>query len=271
MPMRQVCWIGIATAFFCHAATLNPQWTLRNAPTRLNGDNTCSAPSQVVVSGGRLTLTLEEKAISCTDPSGTINATAAGALLLSELFSFTYGTVEFRMQMPPVPVNNSHHWPWAAVWLFGTDCLDELVAGTGSCASATYREFDIAEIMVDSVAAYDSRSIWVGNPVQGLGSCNAQPVLTGWHTYTLEWTAGLAIFKIDGSTICTVTSANVPSAPMFIIIDLVNKPTGSANLDYPVTLQLDYIRVTQNGTVIFRDEFNDPTMVRGSAVVGSVQ
>ncbi len=75
--------------------------------------------------------------------------------------------------------------------------------------------------------------------------------------YDLIWSPGSLVWEVDGVTTCTVSQSYVPSAPMYLKIDMFFM--GSVNnSSLPWTTQVDYVQVSQNGSNIFYDDFNGP-------------
>jgi len=79
----------------------------------------------------------------------------------------------------------------------------------------------------------------------GNGTCqaNVSDASQNFHTYELDWTAGSIVWKVDGTTTCTLTH-DLPSSPLFVIIDsaLLHQKLP----EQPVT-SVDYVRVTAAG------------------------
>ena len=70
--------------------------------------------------------------------------------------------------------------------------------------------------------------------------------------------AGTLVFKIEGTTTCTIIQNYVPHAPMYVKINnFVGSFGGSVNSGtLPWTTLVDYVKVIQGSTVIFDDQFN---------------
>jgi beta-glucanase (GH16 family) len=55
------------------------------------------------------------------------------------------------------------------------------------------------------------------------------------------------VWKIDGTTTCTIKQSYVPDTPMFLIINTAMGGSGGSvsNSTLPQTMQIDYVQVTQ--------------------------
>jgi beta-glucanase (GH16 family) len=72
-----------------------------------------------------------------------------------------------------------------------------------------------------------------------------------WHTIGLEWTAGRAVWYVDGVARKTVTADYVPSVPMYVLLsNSVSSRLGPSgepdgNTVFPNDFQIDYVRIYQ--------------------------
>jgi hypothetical protein len=193
-----------------------------------NGEVECYRPSQLRLDNKRgLRETIRYVPAGFTCPSGTRNSSnplyyESGAVQMKSV-SFTYGTVVARMKM-------SGAGTWPVLWLLGASCqtpnwLTDGPNATGfACPwpadTSDAAEIDIAEHNTSSKNMLEN----VYNSSAGVShACTdnvGSDVSAGYHTYELDWSPGLLVFKVDGAvTGCGVSGDGVPSQPMFLIID----------------------------------------------------
>ena len=156
-------------------------------------------------------------------------------------FSQLYGNFQARMRW----TKGDGLWP--AFWLLQSN------------ASGRRPELDIME-------AYPNTSNWPGKSAPWPGpsryqftnhydSSGGQQGLTiepgvdltaGWHVYEMEWRPNLLIARFDGVEVGRMSS-NVPSVPMFMILDMVVgnwSQLSTASTPDVAHLQVDWVRVT---------------------------
>jgi len=215
----------------------------------------------LLITGDVTTNTCSDKNLNGTLRNGPFTLPYTGAEMFTTSFNFTYGTVEYRAKFPIV------HGSWPIIWMLGVPCQSTYPFTTDNVGACNWNvppsdELDITEY----ISGVYGTGIHSSN---GSNACapSGDSVPT-WHVYQLVWSAGSAIWKRDGATVCTITTA-VPSTPMFIIIDfLMSSTAGSVTpSDFPQTFTIDYLKVTQGSTVIFDDEFNP---VSGTSASGSI-
>jgi len=214
----------------------------------VDGERECYSANNVFVRRGSLNeLTLAGMVPGCTCPhgSGTLCAYVSGAVEWRS-FSFTYGTIEVRARL----AGGIGTWP--AIWLLGTECRSpQWISSTCDWPAPGSNEIDIAEV-VPSVPISDRYSINEQIHTINLGgarvdpSCHAIANTTNWHTYTLIWSPGSLIWKIDGITSCRVTEY-VPSTPMFLIINTAVGRHGATVIkqSLPQSTQVSSVIVTE--------------------------
>lgn len=162
------------------------------------------------------------------------------------LFSFTYGRLEWRAQLP----YGLGFWP--ALWMLGTN-IDSI--GWPNCG-----EIDVVEntgtntAMVQSSIHYSGDATAIYNFTNGMATTN-------FHTYTLDWTTNALIFYVDGHLFETQYSpwGNSSGAspfpfnqPFFLIMNLavggnyVQNPSVSqieSQTRFPSEMLVDYVRI----------------------------
>ena len=169
------------------------------------------------------------------------------------LFSFQYGRVEARIELP------EEQGLWPAFWMLGND-----IATVNWPASG---EMDIAE-RVNAATTPD----WNMGSVHGTGFTGtnlgtkynfpAGETAAGWHTYGMIWKPGSVAYYIDDPTqpYATFTPASIASlsgsvwpfdaGPSFLILNLAvggDWPGApSATTTFPAQLVVDYVRIYTN-------------------------
>ncbi|MGW1732866.1 glycoside hydrolase family 16 protein [Streptomyces sp. AM2-3-1] len=195
--------------------------------------NVKANPNPDSVNGGNLWISLSK--LSDTEY-------ATGEIEGRGKFEFTYGTVEWRAEMPP---NNDL---FGALWLMppgGVNSVDGTARDGG--------EYDV----IESTSASDS----YGNTIHydGYGtdhqvssvSVDAPGLHSGYHTYTVEWRPDRIIYRYDSTIVRDITDPKLISqVPMFPVVssESAEWAAGSiydAALDYRSNMYVDYIRVWQ--------------------------
>jgi len=169
------------------------------------------------------------------------------------LFSFQYGRIEFRAQVPEA----QGFWP--ANWLLGNSIA---TAGWPACG-----EMDVLE-RVNAAGSPDWNEGSIhGNGFTGgnLGTQYDFPAgenAAGWHTYGMIWSKGSVAYYVDDPTqpYVTYTPSSISglqgavwpfdSGPSFIILNLAvgGDWPGSpvASTQFPSPMLVDYVRVYTN-------------------------
>lgn len=93
---------------------------------------------------------------------------------------------------------------------------------------------------------------------------------TNWHTYIMTWTSSSITFTIDGSPSNCSYSSNIPSHPMFLVMQTATGGVSGTPSGLPTTMQVDYVKVTQNSVTTFFDDFaaSDSSQILGHASLG---
>jgi beta-glucanase (GH16 family) len=141
------------------------------------------------VRGGVLTIHPRFRAGFST-PDGKTFDFVSGRIDTRDRFEFTYGTAAARMKLAP----GAGLWP--AFWALGNGRWPD----TG--------EIDVMENVGDPG--------WTSVALHGPGYFGDTPLvkratvdISAWHVYSVDWTADLLIFRIDGKEIYRVTKADV--------------------------------------------------------------
>jgi len=215
-------------------------WTVMNRQgDYTNNEAECYTPSNVTVANGDLVITTKNQSISC---NGTHYSYTSGMVQWTN-FNFLYGNVEIRAKM----AGGQGSWP--ALWFLGYNCQAQYPTfnSNGPCnwPQPGSQEIDMTEILNGNFTT-------VGQFMHaGSTNTSCQPttsnVSQNWHTYNLIWSPGKVQWQIDGTTTCTVTT-NVPSTPMFLIINNAVGGTGGGSVNpsaFPQTMLIDYVKIIQ--------------------------
>jgi beta-glucanase (GH16 family) len=184
------------------------------------------------------------------DPSGAADGYpyTSAQLDTNNHYTFTYGEVEARIQIP------------AATGLCSAFWLLEASTPTNPCP-APCSEIDIMEAIspYPTVAFADLHGPVQGSPNfqqwQG-GISAAQPLSDAYHTFGLIWSPGRITWTLDGLPYATATPSTLNSSAqwvfdgtaMRIVLDLAvggwpGAPTSSAG--FPASLRVAWVRVYQ--------------------------
>jgi beta-glucanase (GH16 family) len=234
-------------------ASSNNQWVAFSRAGAPNSYLQCFTPNNVSVADGNLVIATKTERATCSSidlSSLTHNYTSGFVSMRS--FNFLYGTVEFRAKFG----GGARTGAWPTVWMADAGCQASDPTGTDDRCNG--QEIDIAEI-ANSDFTHVHQLIHVNNFTHEDG-CIASTTDTSenFHVYQLIWSAGSLVFKIDGTTTCTIARSYIPNAPMYVKISMFVGNYGGPvmNDSLPWTTLVDYVKVTQGSTVAFNDDFN---------------
>jgi beta-glucanase (GH16 family) len=162
------------------------------------------------------------------------------------LFSFTYGRIEWRAQLP----NGAGFWP--ALWLLGTNISTSI--GWPGCG-----EMDVMENNGSALGAVHG-SLHSGSDETAVYNFLNNDSVTNFHTYTLDWATNAILFYVDGHLYESQTnwSSSVGpyptpfNQPFFIIMNIAiggnylgnpSTNTINANSTFPGEMLVDYVRI----------------------------
>lgn len=199
----------------------------------INSDeDACYDPAQVTVTNGKLELTATNSTNpNCKIRNGSQANYASGMVNSRKSFTFTYGYIEARMNLPG---ENGDIWNWPAFW---TD-------GTGSWP--TTGEIDIMESLSTHKPCWHYHYSLNGSHKQ-VGDCVDWPDATGWHTYGAKWEPNKITYYYDGEEVGTVTEG-VVNAPHFIILN--NGINDRYGINVPATVEVDFVRVWKENITV---------------------
>lgn len=242
----------------------------------INGELQGMRPENVSVNGQYCTIKIEKRTVNNQALGGyNVNYTspyASGAITTFNKFTQTYGYFEARIQTSACPA------AWPAFWLlpdrgpaYGPAQADNIgqrstFTGAGLAPGA---EIDVLESFgswkrPDGTARGKGGVIWAYNTpggslsdyyrVKGLGDYRyiSNPDTT-WHTYGVYWANGSLTFYLDDEIVGHWTSPNIPSAPMYLILncamsldDWQGAPyatTAEVDAALPSNIKIDWVRV----------------------------
>ena len=162
------------------------------------------------------------------------------------LFSFAYGRIEWRAQLP----NGAGFWP--ALWLLGTNISTSV--GWPGCG-----EMDVMENNGSALGTVQG-SLHSGSDETAIYNFLNNDSVTNFHTYTLDWATNAILFYVDGHLYESQTnwSSSVGpyptpfNQPFFIIMNIAvggnylgNPSTNTINADstFPGEMLVDYVRI----------------------------
>jgi beta-glucanase (GH16 family) len=187
---------------------------------------------EAVVREGKLRLRTDRRTVEGAE-APTMFEYTQGFISSHDKFSFTHGYVEIRAKYP----GGKGLWP----------CLWMMPQSQGWPP-----EFDIAEYYAGQRTMhhglahgelYASRwdSLWDKNT----------DFESDFHVFGLEWTAGRAVWSVDGVVRKTITANYVPKVAMYLIlsngVSSVHGPSGEPDEKtvFPNAFEIDYVRVYQ--------------------------
>jgi beta-glucanase (GH16 family) len=218
------------------------RWLAAEYPADTNREQQYYTPDNVEIRDGVLVITAEERAVGGRQY-------ASGLVSSAGRFAFTYGTVEWRAQLP------AGKGMWPALWLLGTDCAATFQDASQLCPTwpvAGSSEVDVLEGRGSqpNVAHFARHINDAPEAPDDHFDCDwAGPDLSaGWHTYGLTRTPDALVWTVDGTERCR-SDEGLTGEPMFLIMNLAvggafdGAPDGSTAL--PQEYLIDWVRVTE--------------------------
>lgn len=175
-------------------------------------------------------------------------AYTSGMVWTKGRFSFTYGKIEVRAQ---IPVMGKGIWP--ALWLQGNV--------TGNWPGPGGNEIDFAELWNTPTEVHHALH-YADTPNgtdlganQGCKYTSPVNLSAGYHTYSLIWEPGPKLtYYVDGQQTCQYTlTGNYFNTPMHIIMNTaigaswIGHP--DASVQFPQQFKIDYVRVYQDAAL----------------------
>ena len=194
-------------------------------------------PEQATVADGTLRLTAAPNRYEASD--GNTYEFTSGMVTTGPTpdddnakVAITYGTVEARFKAP------AGRGLWPAIWLLPAskesrpeiDLLEMIGQDPGELILHLHPE--------DRDADSPSKRIKVTDP----------DLAGDWHTVGLVWTPGKLVYTLDGKAVWTVTGDQVPSEPMYLVMNLAvggaYPGPPDARTAFPATFEIDYVRMS---------------------------
>ncbi len=161
---------------------------------------------------------------------------ASGVITSFGGFSQTYGYFEMRARMP----GGDGIWP--AFWLLPID-------------QSWPPEIDIVEWLGrDPATVHTTLHYPIAGSSRGGqegGGCTVRNLTGAWHRYGLAWRPGSLVWSVDGNTCYSVTGANVPDKPMYLLADIAVGASDSwdgapdSSTAFPANFDIAYIHAFQ--------------------------
>lgn len=183
-------------------------------------------------------------------------------LITKNLFSFKYGRVSGRLQIP------TGQGIWPAFWMLGAN-IDQV--SWPACG-----EIDIMEHINNEAVIYGTTH-WSNNGwTHNSGSINT--AVDGYHDYMVEWDSLKVKFFMDGQFyhehIISSSNNSVDefTKPFFLLLNVAvggnwpGYPDGTTT--FPVSMDVDYVRVWQRNNATNATTFNSNSI---TIAVGSTQ
>jgi beta-glucanase (GH16 family) len=196
-----------------------------------------SSPDNAYVASGYLHI------VALKQSDGGENYTSA-RILSQGLFSFLYGRIEWRAQLP----NGAGFWP--ALWLLGANINN---VGWPECG-----EVDVMENNGSALGTVQG-SLHSGSDETAVYNFLNGDSVTNFHTYTLDWGTNAMLFYVDGhlyesQTNWSDSAGAYPTPfnqPFFILMNLAvggnylgNPSTNTINTStFPSEMLVDYVRI----------------------------
>jgi beta-glucanase (GH16 family) len=238
----------------------------------VNSEVNCIVPANVRVAGSMLLIDSKAEAYTCSDtmpsrlsPGATpttvtnMNMSYTSGQVAHVMPSFLYGRVDVRQRVCPIGRGT-----WPCIWMLGDGwkASQPYTANTPNgfdgWPNDQFWEIDIAEFM-------ESQRIDVSQSVHyllpgGYNATFAYDAATRFIVYRLDWSLNYLGFSVDYEDgtgfhlLHTETgSSEVPHTPGYLMIHTAiggkgNPTTGGPSPDpatFPVTTQVDYVRITQ--------------------------
>ena len=184
------------------------------------------------IGGGLLRLRTDRRTISGSEPMGLFHY-SQGLVSTHDKFTFTHGYIEIRAKYP------GGRGLWPCFWLMPED-------------QSWPPEFDIGEYYGGQRKMHHGLAHGTMlDPQWDSTGDHETDFVNAWHTIALEWTAGRAVWLVDGVVRKTVVANYVPTVAMYVILsNSVSSrygPSGEPDAEtiFPNHFEIDYVRIYQ--------------------------
>ena len=202
LPIRHTIYADTFQRAGTHAYQTCYWWESQADCGGTNGEMEAYLASQVTVDNG---LHLVASAQPYQGPSGKMYAYRSGMITTDAHFSFLYGIVEVKAQMP----KGKGLWP--AIWLLPQN-------------RQTAVELDVVENLGSDPHTIYQGVHYAGPAGQRMhdgGSVTGVDFSQSVHTFTMEWDPDQIIWAVDGVIIRSCHNPNeIPHTPMFLLANL---------------------------------------------------
>lgn len=218
----------------------------------INKEKQHYVPENLILDGSGLLKFKAEKRTVKAPPMTFKQSYASGAIETWDRFAQTYGLFEARIKMP------SAKGLWAAFWLM-PDRGGDLNAEKRMSTFDGGMEFDIAEYLPVWGDFYHTAMLWDGYGPRKRGRSGGGDrhsprhevpgISKDFHTYSLYWEEGRAMFFVDGRLVDGWKDERVASVPMHVILCLAvggQWPENYGPVDdraLPDAMEVDWVRV----------------------------
>ena len=203
----------------------------------------------VMLGDGLLRLRTDRRAVKGDNPAGDF-AYSQGLVSTHDKFKFTYGYIEIRAKYP----GGKGLWP--CFWLMPQD------------QTQWPPEFDIAEYYGGQRKMHHGLAHGtMHEPLWDSTGDTETEFENVWHTYALEWSAGRAVWFVDGVVRKTIAADYVPACAMYVLLsNSISSRRGPSsepdeNTVFPNFFAIDYIRVWQPPVAIVAKVDVEPAAV----------
>jgi beta-glucanase (GH16 family) len=250
---------------------LADQWKLFERAGADNSKYQCFTKDNVSVKDGNLVIETRKEPSQCGSfdlPQATYPYTSG--FIAMRRFNFLYGTVSVRAKVG----GGRQSGAWPVIWMADASCQPSDPTGTDDACNE--EEIDIAELLGGDFHHLNQQIHTYAFRYNDGCKPAVEDLSQDFHLYELNWSAGLLVFRLDGVSTCRIEAPYVPDAPMYLKINVYaggwGGPVNEATL--PWTTLVDYVKVTQNGKVIFNDGFgpeadSQPVTVTTKVVTGA--
>jgi beta-glucanase (GH16 family) len=190
-----------------------------------NDELECYQAGNVSVSGGQAHLTAKKQTV--TSGGQTFNYTS-GLIQNKKSFTQTYGYFEARMKIPA----GQGFWP--AFWTLPSN-------------NSWPPEIDITEILANNPNVTHMTLHWGSNNSSQGSTWTGPDFSQGFHVFAVDWEPGVVTWYVDGVQRYQIQSSNVPTIPMYLLVNLAVGGSWPGNPDsstvFPNNMDIDYVRV----------------------------
>lgn len=186
----------------------------------------------VIISDGLLRLRTDRRTVEGSEGPGIFDYTQ-GLVSSHDRFSFTYGYIEVRAKFP----GGKGLWP----------CFWMMPEHQGWPPEFDIAEYDGGQRKMHHGLAYGT----MHNPQWDSTGDSETEYENVWHTFALEWTAGRAVWFVDGRVQKTIVADYVPKCSMYVLLsNSVSSSRGPSGFPdaatvFPNYFEIDYVRIYQ--------------------------